>query len=60
MKSISVSVGSDQKHYMIRWQSCCKFVLVVEKKIADGVRHNDHNIKSSKSIKSFWCEVGNR
>jgi hypothetical protein len=39
------------------WQSCSKVVLAVGKKLEDGVGNNDHNIKSSKSIKSFWCEV---
>ncbi len=33
-------------------------VLAVGKKLEDGVENNDHNIKSSKSIKSFRCKVG--
>ncbi len=56
MKSITVSVGNDKKHYMIN-DNCAVNCISSRKKLEDWVGNNDHNIKSSRSVKSFWCEV---
>ncbi len=49
MMSISVSVGSDKKDYMINDNLAVKLYQQQEK-TRKWVGNNDHNIKSSKSI----------